>query len=45
MSRFIFNSRKKKEVKPIDFTFGLQKYHYEEITSTQPWKKIKYSTL
>lgn len=44
MNRFRFGGRKKKQLSAIDFTFGLQKYHYEEITSTQPWNKIKYST-
>tara|TARA_R100001509_G_scaffold164939_2_gene144333 strand:+ start:4313 stop:4450 length:138 start_codon:yes stop_codon:yes gene_type:complete len=43
MSRFRFSGRKKKEIKRIDFAFGLLKHHYEELNSTEPWKKIKYS--
>jgi len=45
MSRFRFRSRKKEEIKSIDYAFGLLKHHYEELNTTEPWKKIKYSTL
>jgi len=45
MSRFRFRNKNKNKIKPIDYAFGTLKHNYEELTSTEPWKKIKYSTL
>jgi len=43
MTRFKFRKKNTKPIEPVDYAFGTLKHNYEELTSTEPWKKIKYS--
>lgn len=36
--------KRKKKIKQIEYAFHVHQYFFEEINTTIPWAKIRYST-